>query len=262
MFPNKRDQHLVALSFRENWSYVQPCHTLWCGRGPKVQSRAECRQWLRVSLHSLHRRGRWNEYARQRPAKSDKQPFLCRRQQTLASDTRYISASGDDSDIQSLPNLLHLLILPTFRFFLTTFPTLLQSHSSPSRSHNNAAFTPFSSGQFCSHPKDSLAYVLHRAHSLGFTHFHLSEHIPRANTSELYLEELEASITPATLRSTFSAYVVEAPRLQAEYAGSSLQVLVRVTRGFPVRVSDVTLPYLCITAERLERALASLERCT
>ncbi|CBQ74001.1 related to HIS2-histidinol-phosphatase [Sporisorium reilianum SRZ2] len=82
------------------------------------------------------------------------------------------------------------------------------------------------SGQFCSHAKDSLAAVLHRAHALGFTHFHLSEHMPRQHHSELYPEELEASITPQKLRDTFEAYLMEARRLQIEYAAKHMQVLV------------------------------------
>lgn len=82
------------------------------------------------------------------------------------------------------------------------------------------------SGQFCSHAKDSLAQVLERAQTLGFTHFHLSEHVPRQNQSELYPEEVEASITPTTLRNTFNDYLIEARKLQKDYASRSLNVLV------------------------------------
>lgn len=81
------------------------------------------------------------------------------------------------------------------------------------------------SGQFCLHAKDSLSSVLQHAHTLGFTHFHLSEHVSRQSVSELYPEEVEANITPDGLRSTFEAYLKEARRLQEEYAGS-MQVLV------------------------------------
>lgn len=83
------------------------------------------------------------------------------------------------------------------------------------------------SGQFCSHAKDTLSDVLGRAERLGFTHFHLSEHVPRQNTTELYPEELEAKVTPETLRSTFQAYLSEARKLQAEYTErGTLQILV------------------------------------
>ncbi|KAJ1022573.1 hypothetical protein NDA16_003562 [Ustilago loliicola] len=82
------------------------------------------------------------------------------------------------------------------------------------------------SGQFCSHAKDSLAQVLQRADTLGFAHFHLSEHVPRQNESELYPEEIEASITPSTLRNTFQHYLAEARKLQNEYACRSIHVLV------------------------------------
>ena len=82
------------------------------------------------------------------------------------------------------------------------------------------------SGQFCSHAKDALAQVLERAHSLGFTHFHLSEHVPRQDASELYPEEIEASITPEKLRTTFQSYLTEARRLRRDYSNRSLHVLV------------------------------------
>ncbi|SPO32643.1 related to HIS2 - histidinol-phosphatase [Ustilago trichophora] len=81
------------------------------------------------------------------------------------------------------------------------------------------------SGQFCSHAKDTLSQVLQRAQSLGFTHFHLSEHVPRQNTSELYPEELEANLTPQTLRITFGDYLTEARRLQKQHK-ESLHILV------------------------------------
>nr|CDI54359.1 related to HIS2-histidinol-phosphatase [Melanopsichium pennsylvanicum 4] len=81
------------------------------------------------------------------------------------------------------------------------------------------------SGQFCSHAKDSLSQVLLRAESLGFTHFHLSEHVSRQNTSELYPEELEAHLTPQILRTTFSNYLTEARKLQAQFS-PSLHILV------------------------------------
>ncbi|EST09610.1 PHP, C-terminal [Kalmanozyma brasiliensis GHG001] len=82
------------------------------------------------------------------------------------------------------------------------------------------------SGQFCSHAKDSLASVLQRAHALAFTHFHLSEHVPRQHATELYPEEVEASITPDSLRATFREYLEAARWLQNEYAGKEMHVLV------------------------------------
>lgn len=82
------------------------------------------------------------------------------------------------------------------------------------------------SGQFCSHAKDLLEHVLERAQALGFTHFHLSEHVPRQNPSELYPEELEAAVTPDRLRDTFHSYLSEARRLQDVYVSRGLNVLV------------------------------------
>lgn len=83
------------------------------------------------------------------------------------------------------------------------------------------------SGQFCSHAKDSLSQVLERAQSLGFTHFHLSEHVPRQDQSELYPEEIEAGKTPETLRTIFQDYLTTARILQEEYTRrGDLEVLV------------------------------------
>lgn len=71
------------------------------------------------------------------------------------------------------------------------------------------------SGQFCLHAKSSLSEVVERARTLGFTHFHLSEHVPRQSERELYPEEVEASMTPNKLVATFEAYLIEARRLQS-----------------------------------------------
>ncbi|PWN52688.1 histidinol phosphate phosphatase H [Violaceomyces palustris] len=81
------------------------------------------------------------------------------------------------------------------------------------------------SGQFCSHAKDTLSEVLSRAHSLGFTHFHLSEHVPRHSLIHLYPEEIEAGKTPEDLEATFSDYLTHARQLQSSYMGK-MEVLV------------------------------------
>ncbi|EPQ29821.1 uncharacterized protein PFL1_02494 [Pseudozyma flocculosa PF-1] len=81
------------------------------------------------------------------------------------------------------------------------------------------------SGQFCLHAKSSLSDVVERARALGFTHFHLSEHVPRQSTDQLYPEEIEAKVTPDTLRATFESYLIEARRLAATLDGQ-MQVLV------------------------------------
>src|SRR6187549_1606807 len=74
------------------------------------------------------------------------------------------------------------------------------------------------SGQFCGHAQNSLREVVERAVELGFMTFGLSEHCPRLRQRDLYVEEAAVG-TPADLQTTFSAYIVEARKLQAEFAG-------------------------------------------
>lgn len=72
------------------------------------------------------------------------------------------------------------------------------------------------SGQFCGHAQNSLREVVERAVEVGFTTFGLSEHCPRLRTRDLYAEE--SKLSPADLQTHFSRYIVEACKLQAEYA--------------------------------------------
>lgn len=56
---------------------------------------------------------------------------------------------------------------------------------------------PFSlhshSGQFCKHALCTLEEVVQRAIEVGFTHYGLSEHMPRYEAEDLYDEEIEVS---------------------------------------------------------------------
>lgn len=72
------------------------------------------------------------------------------------------------------------------------------------------------SGQFCGHAQNTLREVVERAVQLGFTTFGLSEHCPRLRQRDLYAEE--SALTPSRLQTHFSAYIVEARKLQAEFA--------------------------------------------
>lgn len=74
------------------------------------------------------------------------------------------------------------------------------------------------SGEFCKHASSTLDEVISRAHELGFTHFHLSEHVPRMRDAHLYPEECEAGMTPASLTTQFLAYLSKARELQSKYA--------------------------------------------
>eukprot|EP00045_Choanoeca_perplexa_P004120 m.35594 g.35594 ORF g.35594 m.35594 type:complete len:77 (-) comp12404_c0_seq2:113-343(-) len=48
------------------------------------------------------------------------------------------------------------------------------------------------SGQFCKHAAGTLEEMVLQAIKLGFTHYGLSEHMPRYRGIDLYPEELEA----------------------------------------------------------------------
>ncbi|KAE8212159.1 hypothetical protein CF327_g4171 [Tilletia walkeri] len=89
------------------------------------------------------------------------------------------------------------------------------------------------SGEYCSHAKDSLTDILTHAHSLGFTTYALSEHVPRALDSELYPEERQLKLNKDSLVDRFKSYLIHARKLQAQYdnaprssQGSSMDVLV------------------------------------
>lgn len=89
------------------------------------------------------------------------------------------------------------------------------------------------SGQFCSHadPQSSLRKVIQTADQLGFTHFGLSEHVPRESQSQLYPEEVEKGLDPHKLKEIFHDYLIEAKKLQVEYderAGDGVKILVGI----------------------------------
>jgi len=81
------------------------------------------------------------------------------------------------------------------------------------------------SGQFCHHASGKLEEVVNSAIEKGFHTIGLTEHMPRFSESELYPEEIEAKCTPQTLKTTFNEFLVEARRLQKEYA-SQIKILV------------------------------------
>lgn len=75
------------------------------------------------------------------------------------------------------------------------------------------------SGQFCAHAQGSLESVVQEAIAQGFVLYGLSEHCPRSRSEDLYPEEVEAGLTPNALSRKFDAFVEEAWKLKAEYAG-------------------------------------------
>ena len=90
---------------------------------------------------------------------------------------------------------------------------------------------PFSyhshSGQFCMHATGLLEDMVKGAIAKGFTHYGLSEHMPRSRINDLYPEEVDANMTPEKLWSVFHEYVQEARRLQELYKESIHIIVVR-----------------------------------
>lgn len=79
------------------------------------------------------------------------------------------------------------------------------------------------SGEFCRHAKGSLEAVLERAVEAGFTHYGLSEHVPRDDAHWLFPGEED--LGTEGLARLFEAYALEARELAARFAGR-LEVLV------------------------------------
>lgn len=69
------------------------------------------------------------------------------------------------------------------------------------------------SGAYCAHAGECTpASMLTTAMQLGFTSFHLSEHIPRLRKEHLYPEEISAALSPERLTERFEEYLVEGPK--------------------------------------------------
>lgn len=73
------------------------------------------------------------------------------------------------------------------------------------------------SGDYVSHAVDSLVSVVNCAIEKGFTHFCLTEHMPRLNNKYLYPEEKEKNYTFEDLIEVFKKYLVHAYKLQQEH---------------------------------------------
>ena len=110
------------------------------------------------------------------------------------------------------------------------------------------------SGQFCAHAKDDLLDVLEHAYQLGFTHFNVTEHCPRALEEHLYPEEREAGLKPADLEKRFVQYLAHARSLQEVFKTRSMHVLVGCESenlNSPQDSNQDSLAYLQDQLERL-----------
>lgn len=91
------------------------------------------------------------------------------------------------------------------------------------------------SGQYVAHATNSLEEMISVAESKGYTHFCLTEHMPRLESEFLYPEELELEYTTNRLDDKFQAYLDHASRVQQQYLDKKgMKVLV----GFEVEGID------------------------
>lgn len=88
------------------------------------------------------------------------------------------------------------------------------------------------SGDYVSHAVDKLDDIVARAHDMGFTHFCLTEHMPRLSDGFLYPEELDKNYTHKDLHRNFANYIEHAQRLQSSTVTPQLLV------GFEVEGLD------------------------
>ncbi|CAK7891415.1 hypothetical protein CAAN1_01S04984 [[Candida] anglica] len=72
------------------------------------------------------------------------------------------------------------------------------------------------SGDYVSHATDNLESIIDKAESMGFTHYCLTEHMPRLHDKFLYPEEIEKNYTSKDLESNFDRYVQHAVSIQQE----------------------------------------------
>ncbi|WFD28793.1 histidinol-phosphatase [Malassezia nana] len=78
------------------------------------------------------------------------------------------------------------------------------------------------------HASSNLDEVVARAYELNFTHFHLSEHVPRFRDQDLYPEEKEAGFTSIELEEQFRLYLVKARKMQSLYASKERPMCILV----------------------------------
>lgn len=91
------------------------------------------------------------------------------------------------------------------------------------------------SGDYVSHAVDKLEDIIAKVDSMGFTHFCLTEHMPRLSNDFLYPEEIEKGYKKEDLLQNFRNYIEHATRVQKEYnSKSGVKLLV----GFEIEGLD------------------------
>ncbi|KAI1789696.1 histidinol phosphate phosphatase H [Ganoderma leucocontextum] len=112
------------------------------------------------------------------------------------------------------------------------------------------------SGQFCKHAAGTLEEVVLEAIRQGFETFGLTEHVPRYRTADLYPEE--ADVPLESLVSQFNAFLDEAHRLKAHYAGRTNLLVGLETEYITPLDLDKLSELLEITGPRIEYLVGSV----
>lgn len=73
------------------------------------------------------------------------------------------------------------------------------------------------SGAYCDHASGRLENIVLQAIEKGFSHYGLSEHMPRTREKDLYPEERQKNRTPEQLQNMARDFITEARRLQKHY---------------------------------------------
>lgn len=89
-------------------------------------------------------------------------------------------------------------------------------------------------GDYVSHAVGSLEEMVATARQRGFTHYCLTEHMPRYVSEFLYPEELDKNYTPQDLEQNFHNYLAHARKIQLAEEENGLSILV----GFEVEGLD------------------------
>lgn len=111
------------------------------------------------------------------------------------------------------------------------------------------------SGDYCDHAEGKLEAVVQQAIALGFTHYGLSEHMPRWRENDLYPEERQKGRSPQQLMTMFANYIEEARHLQKKYE-SQIHILVGMETEWITHNTDAILK-LCQT-HRLDYLVGSV----
>ncbi|WPK23190.1 hypothetical protein PUMCH_000418 [Australozyma saopauloensis] len=112
------------------------------------------------------------------------------------------------------------------------------------------------SGDYISHAEGQLEEMVLTAKKNGFTHFCLTEHMPRLDDMYLYPEEIDKKYTKLDLGENFERYLAHARKIQArENALGDIKILV----GYEVEgIDDAHIEAANLISERTDMCVGSV----